>query len=370
MKCWRPWTVALAALGILLTASSHSRAQTEDMQSVLKMRNQAVRYLRSAQKNDGSFAPKLAGPGVSALVAAALLRNGISAADPLVAKTLKYLESQVKKDGGVYDKFLANYTTSVAVMAFHEANTDGKYDTVLKNAAKFLKQLQHDEPESTSEDVDYGGFGYDKKSRPDLSNSSFSIEALHAAGVEKDDPALQKALKFLSRCQNLPGETNDQPFAQKTSADDKGGFVYNPTNVNKNPEKTAAGGLRSVGSMTYAGLKSFLYAGVGKDDPRVKAALDWIGRHYTLKENPGQGQTGLFYYYHTFAKAMDALGQDAFTDADGKKHHWRQDLLQTLKAAQQEDGSWVNRNDRRYGEASPELATAFALLSLSYCTPK
>ena len=54
--------------------------------------------------------------------------------------------------------------------------------------------------------------------------------------------------------------------------------------------------------MTYAGLKSFLYAGVGKDDPRVVAALGWIKRHYTLAENPGQGQSGLFYFYQTFAK--------------------------------------------------------------------
>ena len=58
--------------------------------------------------------------------------------------------------------------------------------------------------------------------------------------------------------------------------------------------------------MTYGGLKSFLYAGVSKDDPRVKAAVDWIRRHYTLEENPGMGKAGLYYYYHTFAKAMDA----------------------------------------------------------------
>ena len=46
------------------------------------------------------------------------------------------------------------------------------------------------------------------------------------AGVPKDDPAMQRALKFVSRCQNLPGETNDQPFAKKTTDDDKGGLTY------------------------------------------------------------------------------------------------------------------------------------------------
>ena len=55
----------------------------------------------------------------------------------------------------------------------------------------------------------------------------------------------------------------------------------------------AAGGLRSLGAMTYGGLKSFLYAGVKKDDPRVQGAVKWIRAHYTLEENPGLKQAGL-----------------------------------------------------------------------------
>ena len=39
--------------------------------------------------------------------------------------------------------------------------------------------------------------------------------------------------------------------------------------------------------MTYAGLKSMMYAGLGKDDPRVKAAWGWIQKNYTVDENPG-----------------------------------------------------------------------------------
>ena len=66
--------------------------------------------------------------------------------------------------------------------------------------------------------------------------------------------------------------------------------------------------------MTYAGLKSMIYAGVKKDDPRVKAAYEWVQKHYTLDENPGMGGNGLYYYYHTFAKALDAIG-----DADHRR---------------------------------------------------
>ena len=121
--------------------------------------------------------------------------------------------------------------------------------------------------------------------------------------------------------------------------------------------------------MTYAGLKSFLYAGVGKDDPRVKAAIDWIRKHYTVTENPGQKDAGLYYYYHTFAKAMDALGEDPFVDAKGVKHDWRQELFDELKKRQKANGSWANSNGA-FLESLPELATAFALLALSYCKKK
>jgi hypothetical protein len=338
----------------------------KEVQAVL---DKAVAYLRTRQGPDGSFSPRLAGPGVSAVVAAGLLRTGVSPADPLAARTLGYLESKVQKDGGVYEKFLANYTTSVAVLAFAEANADGKYNTVLKNATQFLKGLQVDESKAPPTDPRHGGSGYDVKSRPDLSNTQYFLDALQAAGVPKDDPAVQRALRFVSRCQNLPGETNDLPFAKKTTEDDKGGLVYNPLNPDSKRDKTPDGGLRSAGAMTYAGLKSFLYAGVSRDDPRVQGAMRWIRAHYTLDANPGMGQAGLFYYYHTFGKAMNALGEDQFADAKGVKHDWRRELFEALKSRQRPDGSWINDKDKAFGEADPNLATAFAVLALSYCQP-
>lgn len=359
------WLAASAAL--FAAESGFAQSGGVPAARVQPMLDKAVSYLKSSQGADGSFSPKIAGPGVSGLVAAALLRNGYSPKEPIVARTLAYLESQVQKDGGVYNKFLANYTTSVALMAFAEANRDNRYDSVLRNGRDFLKGVQHGGEEG---DPMHGGFGYDGKKPPDLSNSGFSIDALLAAGMSKDDPAIKRALKFVSRAQNLPGEFNDQPFAQKASAEDRGGFTYNPLAASDSKNKTPAGGLRSLGAMTYTGLKTFLYAGVGKDDPRVKAAVDWIRRHYTLEENPGMGKAGLFYYYHTFAKAMNALGEDTFRDAAGKDHDWRAELFEALEKRQAADGSWQNTGDRTFAEENRDLATAFALLSLSYCRAK
>lgn len=358
--------VALMLVVAVLAGGGPGRAADAgpDPKDVNAAVNKAVDFLKKRQKDDGSFSPQLGGPGVTALLVAGLLRNGHSVDEPLLKKAIAYLEKSVHKDGGIYDKQLANYTTSVALLAFKEANKEGKYNTLIRNATKFLKTLQDDSLQE--KDLQFGGVGYDGKGRADLSNTQYFVEALLAAGVPKDDPAIQRALKFISRCQNLPGETNDQPFAKKTSDDDKGGLVYNPIDTEKNPARTPQGGLRSSGVMTYAGLKTFLTAGVDKNDPRVKGAVDWIRRHYTLDENPGQGTAGLFYYYHTFGKAMTALGEDQFEDKDKKKHDWRKDLYEALKKRQKPDGSWSNDN-RAFFENNPDLATAYAILALTYC---
>jgi squalene-hopene/tetraprenyl-beta-curcumene cyclase len=121
--------------------------------------------------------------------------------------------------------------------------------------------------------------------------------------------------------------------------------------------------------MTYAGLKSMIYAGVTKDDPRVKAALAWLSKHYTFEENPGMGDAGLFYYFHTAAKSLDVLAVETFADAAGTSHTWRDELSTAIVARQREDGAWKNGNDR-WMEGETDLATAYALLALSYCLPK
>jgi len=355
----------LLILPLAVLVAAPAAAQTgPDPKDVRAVVDKAYEFLKARQKPDGSFEPARGGPGTPALIAAALIRLGKPVDDSVVAKALGFLEKNVQKDGGVYNRYLANYTTAIAISTFKEANAGGKYDPIIANATRFLKSIQQG---GSPEAVPFGGFGYDGKSRPDASNTSFTVEALIAAGVPKDDPAVKNALLFLSRCQNLPCEANTQEYAKKATEADKGGFVYNPADAasEKSDKRTPEGGLRSEGGMTYAGLKSFLYAGVGKDDPRVKAAVDWVRRHYTLDENPGQGDAGLFYYYHVFAKAMAALGEDPFEDAKGVKHDWRKELFEKLKSTQAADGSWANKNGA-FLENTPELATAFALLSLSY----
>ena len=80
------------------------------------------------------------------------------------------------------------------------------------------------------------------------------------------------------------------------------------------------------------------------------------------------GSSGLYYYYHTFAKALDAVGQPTLVDDKGVTHNWRSDLIRTLAERQRPDGSWLNANPR-WMEGDPNLVTGYALLALSYCKP-
>ena len=372
MNAINAWTihrkVLLLAAAILTSpfAAVCMADDAADRAALQDSRQKAIRFLRSVQGDDGSWTTPEQ-PGITAMATAALLRSGQPADAPTVSRALKHLESHRKPDGGIYftDSLHRNYETCITIMVFELANADGRYDEVIGRAQSFLRELQWDEGEGVeSSDEAYGGGGYGRHERPDLSNPQFLIEALRSTGVPADDPAIQKALIFVSRCQNLESEFNTTRFAPKIN---DGGLFYTPAAGGTSQAGTTAnGGLRSYGSMTYAGLKSMVYAGLTSEDKRVKAAFNWIQKFYTLEENPGLGQQGLYYYFHTFAKALSVLEVDHLIDADGNQHDWRRELAQKLTQLQQQGGYWSNRADRWY-EGDPNLCTAYALLALSYC---
>ncbi len=360
-------TVPAAAPDAKATATAGQWDQTVD---------KAIAYLKAHQAEDGSWGGKQA-PGVTGIVLTGMLQTGkVTAKDPVVEKGLRYVESLINpKEGAIAgnDPHLKNYVTCVNVLALTAAGSDS-YKAVVADAAKFLKGLQFDESQGkTPKDDFYGGAGYDSHSRPDLSNTQFFLDALKAAGVPKDDPAFQKAMVFVSRCQNLKSEDNTQPWAGKI---DDGSFIYSPAAGGQTKVKddaNPADGLPGYGSMTYAGIKSLIYCGVSKDDKRVKAAYDWIQKNYTVDANPGmpgpRAEWGLYYYYHTMAKCLEVMGVDEVTDAKGQKHDWRTDITAAIAKRQRPDGSFLDESDH-WMEGDPDLVTGYALMALSHCKKK
>jgi squalene-hopene/tetraprenyl-beta-curcumene cyclase len=373
----RQWlgTATASVFGILTARRIQAAADPKQWDEIV---DKAVAFLKTTQREDGGWSSDKT-PGVTGIVLTGLLKTGkVGPENPMAAKALGFIEGLVNtKEGHIAGKDprvqLKNYVTSVNVMALVAAKREDRYKKIIGDATAFLKKLQWDEEEGkTKKDDFWGGAGYDSKSRPDLSNTQLFLEALKDAGIEKNDPALEKALVFVSRCQNLKGEHNDQPWAGKIN---DGSFIYSPaaggqTKVEGGSPET---GLPGYGSMTYAGVKSMVYCGVSKDDERIKKSFEWLKKSYTLEGNPGmpkgQEHRGLYYYYHTMAKCLDVLGIDEFTDAAGKKHDWRAELTDTLAKKQQKNGSWVNDKDQ-WMEGDPNLVTGYALMALSYCKKK
>lgn len=350
-----------------------TEAERADLEALrVKMVDDGLKYLAKAQSENGSFAPSLrAGIGSTILITVGLLRSGVGLDDPTLAKALKFLEGSIQKDGGIYSAGmrLTTYESCLGLVCFSLANKlagDGRYDEVVKNCEAFIRGSQYNEANGYSQDDEYfGGVGYssDQSTRPDLSNTQFFVEALAEIGVGEDDQAIQDALVFVSRCQNLESEDN---VGGNVKTND-GGFIYTFVAGEENPAgQEVNGGLRSYGSMTYAGLKSLIYAGLTPEDPRVEAATGWIKKNYTLEENPGLARRGLFYYYHTLSKCFNIIGEDKFLDDEGGEHDWRAELIERIALEENPDGSWVN-DARAWQEGDANLVTGYVLIVLSYC---
>lgn len=333
-------------------------------------------YLKSQQQPEGHWGdPKT--PALTALALTAVLRDPnydhSSETPEWIARGFDFLRSNQKADGGIYGKGLATYNTSTSMMAFLALGQKEDEPLLLKARAFLINQQTDWGNKGETDDQFDGGIGYGGTyAHSDMSNTYLSLEALyHTKQLATDSehgkqPKLdwEAALTFVSRCQNLP-ETNDQPFASD-DADNKGGFVYFPNDSKAGEQELPDGtvALRSYGSMSYAGLLSFIYADLEKDDPRITSVMTWLSKNYTLDENPGLGEQGLYYYYQTIAKAFSAAGVDQLQLADGKQTDWRMELTRKLLSSQREDGSWINANSR-WWENDPVLVSSYTLLSLA-----
>jgi squalene-hopene/tetraprenyl-beta-curcumene cyclase len=286
---------------------------------------------------------------------------------------LDWLGSLQREDGSIHEGQLVNYVTSASVMALAMGGREQDLPR-LARARDFLRTLQVDEGEGVSEgDRFYGGIGYNSHDRPDLSNLQMALEALHATGAPADDPAYSKALKFLQRCQNRSESNDVEVVADGTTtiSGGDGGGTYLPGDSKAGFLELPDGRRvpRSYGSMSYALLKGYLFAGLERDDPRVQALWKWLTANYTLDVNPGfeasddphASYQGLFYYYLTMARGLELYGEATLTDGAGVEHDWRAELVQRLVAMQRPDGSWINDHSERWFEGNPVLASAYAM---------
>lgn len=334
----------------------------------------------AAQQNEAGFWSNEEFPALTGLALWALANGGYGDEES-IGKAVAYILSCVHEDGSIYREpsedrkggGLANYNTAICMVALHALGRP-EFNPVIQHARQFIAGTQH-----FGDDIYRGGMGYDPetgRSYADLSNSYMafeamrlteSVESLRSEQEKTPDLDWNAAIEFIERVQNRP-ESNDQPWASD-DPEEKGGFVYRPDSSQAGSYTNAEGvvRLRSYGSMTYAGLLSFIYANVDRDDPRVQSALAWTLKFWNLEENPGMGAQGLYYYYNVLAKSLAVYGQDILELSDGSRINWRTELVKKLVGLQKIDpqggGFWVN-DQGRWWEADPVLVTSYTLLAL------
>ncbi len=342
--------------------------------------DKGLQWLANSQSKDGFWSspeyPAITGLGLCAF---RLQPDAARGPEPeAVRKGYAFLLSCVQTNGGIYRKELPSYNTSIALMALALGNR-AEYTPIILKARKFVASLQVDLGEPGKLDTPFdGGIGYGRDDKqPDLSNTSFALEAMAVTRSFAKDKTLgdtadlnwEAALHFIQSCQNLPAYNSEKWVAD--DAANKGGFVYAPGRSMAGETNLPSGkvALRSYGSMSYAGLLSYIYVDLKRDDPRVTAVYDWLRHNYTVEENPALGNQGLYYYYQMMAKALSAYGADLIELPDGKSVKWREQLAVKLINLQRTDGSWANDNGRWF-EKDPALVTAYCVISLGLIAGK
>ena len=343
--------------------------------------DRAIKWLLDRQQPGGYWSnPDF--PALTALPVWAMIRAGLEQDNEAIALAARYMSGTFNENGSFCREpsekrrggGLCNYNTAIVMVALH-ATGHPEYIPMIQRARQFIAGIQH-----FGDDIYYGGMGYDAetdRAYADLSNSyvayeamrlTESVEDLRTTTGERADLDWAAARRFIERVQNRP-ESNDQPWASDDPAE-YGGFAYKPDSSMAGSFTNEAGEirLRSYGSMTYAGLLSFIYADVGKNDPRVQSAFEWSLKNWTLEENPGMNQQGLYYYYQTLAKALSVMGVDILGLADGESLNWKTELARKMISLQKIDadgaGYWVN-TEGRWWEADPTLVTSYSLMALS-----
>lgn len=335
---WR-MVVAIVAISSLGQSARSQQQGAINPQDVITSIDSAVNYLKNEQRDNGRWVayPGYEG-GATSLCTLALLNSGVEPTDPVVVKSLAYLRRiQPRK----------NYCISLKIMVLSAASP--KRDLATIQAC--VKQLEANQARGPGNDA--GGWSYDAGGA-DPSNSQFAVLALHEAqraGARVSPDTWRAAAGYWRRTQN-----------------DDGSWSYGGT-------------FGPSGSMTCAGIGALVITsqalGEGdaridgdrvrccvpqEDDDRIRRALGWMGRNFSVRHNPGKDNLhrDLQHYY---LYALERVGRLTAQRFIGEHDWYREGTAQLIQQQDSFSKAWIGR--KAYEKAYPHVATSLALLFLS-----
>jgi hypothetical protein len=337
------WVVAAVILAQLGGSAACVAAVTRE--EVERAIREGVRYLRSVQRGDGSWADVENDhrTGVTSLVTLALLTAGERADSPTIRKALEYLRGFGPND------LHSTYAIALQTMVF--AAADPERDT-LRIAAN-VQWLENAQIRPADQQAWPGAWTYSdsKRGKPgDNSNTQYALLGLHAAseaGVPIKPTVWELARLYWERCQKLDGS-----------------WAYTPESNMSTASMTCAG----ISSLIIVGLRRFQgeeflqgetieNCGKGGVNKHLRAGIDWLANHFQVGQNFGAGQQWKYYYLYGLERAGRLSGVRFF----GRYDWYRLGAEELVHEQNKLRGFWQGA----LFEAEPVLATSFALLFLA-----
>ncbi|MGW8258179.1 MAG: DUF4159 domain-containing protein, partial [Thermoguttaceae bacterium] len=328
-----------AGQNIAIAQQGHDELTAEKVREAI---NKGVAYLEGQQKGDGSWEDYPGNPGgTCALCTLALLNAGVEPWDPNIQRALAYL--RILKAEDWQKTYVASLQTMVFVRAVPQTDI-----FLIKRNAKWLEATQIGEGPYKGAWTYQGNSGFG-----DNSNSQFALLALHEAenaGVHVNDQTWRLARTYWEKCQNKDGSW--------------GYHLRNP----------------GRGSMTCAGITSLVITsdriaqpdaktsgkeiiccaeGDNRDMDPVEHGLYWLGKHFSVTQNPGS-PGGLWWLYYLYG--MERTGRLTARRFIGNADWYREGAQYLIQSQDPLSGFW---SSRATSEESRLVGTSFALLFLS-----
>jgi len=293
-----------------------------------------------------------------------LLHAGVPEADPAFQKLLKTaLEEPIWKSS-------KEFTYNMVLLAMCLQKLDAaRYQPVIAQVGQFLADTQCETGQWAYGESFKPSTAFDRKPLPtktaktgkteslptvrikrnpahgetekegDNSNSQYAalgLRACHDAGVELPEEVLRRARAWWEKDQQKDGSWN-----------------YGEKQAEKGYGSMTCGAIGAI-----AILDSLLKQSLQKD-ASISKGFDWLGKNFSVTENPHAGKdTHLYYYLYSLERAGNLTG----TDAAGA-HDWYQEGARELLKAQKPDGSWKGP-----AQETETWSTCFAILFLKRAT--
>ncbi len=337
--------IALAANNRILPAAEDTELTPEKVRTAIEG---AVDYLKKSQMPDGSWTDMAAvnqAGGVTALATLALLNAGVPVEEPHVQKALSYLR-QLKPE--------RTYVTSLQTMVFCLAEPR-KDALLIQRNAKWLEDSQilggprkgtwtYDVARRDSAGIN-GGMG-------DNSNTQFAILALHEAerqGVKIKPQTWQFSRDYWVKQQNLDGSWayhEGQPGTGSMTCAGVACMVIAMGKLTAQDAKVTDDKIECCGSQT--------------NNDAVERALDWLGRNFTVSQNPANGgRSSLWHLYYLYG--LERVGRMTAHRFIGREDWYRRGA-EYLISKQDVLGSWSGQG---LAESDRNIATSLCLLFLA-----